>query len=925
MPFSNCWGLKKKQPGVMIRVDVGEFVILVFWVLGILLTLVLGMRNDEALKQQGTVARSGRAHEFLSSSFRAFSSYMKIVSAGASTVARSAASVASSLVDKDDEANGFQVNWAGFDKLEWDDNVIRQVLLLGFRSGFQVWDVEEANNVQDLVSRYDGSVSYMQVLPRPIPSMRSGDKFAESRPLLVLSAYGSIAAAFNIQDRLASSGNAAIPKGQELVDGNFMPIFVRFYSLKSQTYVHELKFRSVVYSVRCSPLVVAISLATQIHCINATTLEKEHIILTNPVVSGFPGSGGGIGYGPLAVGPRWLAYSGSPIVVSNTGRVIPQHLKPSASFSHSSSNGSLVAHYAKESSKQLAAGIVTLGDKGIKKLSRYYSELLPESNNSLQSGALGLKGIGTLNGHAADADSVGMVIVKDIVSKVVITQFKAHKSPISALCFDPSGTILVTASVQGHSINVFKIMPSSSSNSSVSSTAASYSHLYRLQRGFTNAVIQDISFSYDSNWIMISSSRGTSHLFAINPAGGQVNFPSADISSITRNGGPVVPVRQTVRRVDSGLHMPSKQNQCATGSPLTLSAVTRIHHGSNGWRGTVSSAAAAATGRMGFVSGAIASAFHECKGNAVHVDNGSSSEVRYHILVFSPSGSMIQYALRVGLDSTIVLPRSSTALEFIPELDARLVVEAIQKWNISQKQNRRAQDNSIDIYGDNGGFECNKNYCEKMNGKPVLLEASGNVLKAKTCREEQYHLYISEAELQMHAARTPLWTKSEIYFQVMARDGVKVDEIDNPGELEIERIPTRIIEARSKDLVPVFDYLQSSKISQPRYLNSNSDQLLLHQKSGQFENGRQLWRSDASPHDSVVGNGPEVTGRHGYKMATETKGIVNEYECPRSQTQLSNVNNCTESISMESQPKSVNNHHKSGIRVENHFEDLGDE
>ena len=67
------------------------------------------MGNDRAVKQQGTVPRSGRAHEFISSSFRAFSSYMKIVSAGASTVARSAASVASSLVDKDDEANGFQV------------------------------------------------------------------------------------------------------------------------------------------------------------------------------------------------------------------------------------------------------------------------------------------------------------------------------------------------------------------------------------------------------------------------------------------------------------------------------------------------------------------------------------------------------------------------------------------------------------------------------------------------------------------------------------------------------------------------------------------------------------------------------------------------------------------------------------------------
>lgn len=79
------------------------------------------------------------------------------------------------------------------------------------------------------------------------------------------------------------------------------------------------------------------------------------------------------------------------------------------------------------------------------------------------------------------------VIVKDIVSKNVIVQFWAHKSPISALCFDPSGTILVTASIQGHNINVFKIMPASGTLSA-SVVGRSYVHLYRLQRGFTNAV-----------------------------------------------------------------------------------------------------------------------------------------------------------------------------------------------------------------------------------------------------------------------------------------------------------------------------------------------------------------------------------------------------------------------------------------------------
>lgn len=74
------------------------------------------------------------------------------------------------------------------------------------------------------------------------------------------------------------------------------------------------------------------------------------------------------------------------------------------------------------------------------------------------------------------------VIVRDIVGKSVVAQFRAHKSPISALCFDPSGMLLVTASIQGHNINVFKIMPGSSE------VGKAYVHLYQLQRGLTNAV-----------------------------------------------------------------------------------------------------------------------------------------------------------------------------------------------------------------------------------------------------------------------------------------------------------------------------------------------------------------------------------------------------------------------------------------------------
>lgn len=83
------------------------------------------------------------------------------------------------------------------------------------------------------------------------------------------------------------------------------------------------------------------------------------------------------------------------------------------------------------------------------------------------------------------------VVVKDFVSRAVVSQFRAHTSPISALCFDPSGTLLVTASIHGNNINIFRIMPSSSRNGSFTQPydwGSSYVHLYKLHRGMTSAV-----------------------------------------------------------------------------------------------------------------------------------------------------------------------------------------------------------------------------------------------------------------------------------------------------------------------------------------------------------------------------------------------------------------------------------------------------
>ena len=126
----------------------------------------------------------------------------------------------------------------------------------------------------------------------------------------------------------------------------------------------------------------------QIHCFDAATLELDYTLLTSPIVSPISG------YGPLGLGPRWIAYSGSPVPVPNTGRVSPQLLGLSPIVPPPGSNGSVVAYYAKESSKQLAAGIVTLGDVGYKKLSRYYSDMIPNGNGNIKQGNAGFKANG---------------------------------------------------------------------------------------------------------------------------------------------------------------------------------------------------------------------------------------------------------------------------------------------------------------------------------------------------------------------------------------------------------------------------------------------------------------------------------------------------------------------------------------------------
>lgn len=855
------------------------------------------MKND-AQKLQGVVPKNSKGNGLFS-----LRTYLRIVSSGASTVAstvRSAgASVASSIAERYEETIRDQVHWAGFDKVECIGGVLRQVLLLAYHHGFQVWDVEEADDVRQLASRHDGPVSFLQIQKKPILSKKLEDKFADFRPLLVvagdISFFGGGNNVFGVN---SSSGNG----NTDLSNDNQLPTVVRFYSIRSHDYVHVLKFRAAVYSVRCSPRVVAISQLSQIHCFNSATLEKEYNILTYPVASGYFGSGA-IGYGPLAVGPRWLAYSGAPVTVPNTNRVRPEHLAPAGL--PLSPNVSLVAHIAKESSKQLAAGIVTLGDMGYRKLTKYYSELLPDTNVLIKSGNSSFKSNGAVNGHIPDLENTGMVLVRDIISKTIIVQFRAHKSPISALCFDPSGTLLVTASIHGHNINVFHIIPSSFSSSSLFTGTGSSVHLYRLQRGITNAVIQDISFSDDSQWIMISSSRGTSHLFAISPSEVRANI---QLQNITSDGSHIHCSQSLVAHKLKDLN--------SFSGPITLSVVSRIKNGNNGWKGAVSGAAAAATGKVNPISGAIASTFHNCKASIAYLD-ANSLQTKYYLLLFSPSGCIIQYVLRQssGEDSSIDL----SGLNAIPhglslESDSRFVVEPLQKWDICHKRNRRDRDDNMDVYGEHGNAE-NAKLFQKITKKVNSVyptDCPGAMVKPSS--EENNHLYISEIELQMHSVQVPLWTKPGISFQVVIDDTMKmVEDGSISGEIEIDKILCRTVEVRSEDLKPVLDYVYKSNFKQLRRgdLDTSRNISMVKSKSGSSEFGMLSRQSSTNPIDPMPDcpASSELSNSTNDNYFAESGGdsFVNTpfNERPLINHQLLHANS-REELQMESQVKFVN-------------------
>ncbi|KAL0418784.1 UNVERIFIED_CONTAM: Autophagy-related protein 18g [Sesamum radiatum] len=743
----------------------------------------------------------GRNSKLLPNSLRIISSCIKTVSTSASTVVRSAgASVASSISSIGDEGKE-QVLWAGFDKLETSPTAFRRVLLLGYLKGFQVFDVEDAFGFSELVSRRNGPVTFLQMLPAA-SNCDGAEKDKSSHNILVV-VGGKEDAKIHI---LQTTGQVPIRHASaESSSGSSFdqPTAVRFYSMKSNDYVKVMDFRSPVLMVRCSPRVVAIGLEEQVYCFDTLTLEQKFTVLTYPVpLAGKQGAVGvNSGYGPLAVGPRWLAYPPNRPFLLSTGRVSPKNLAISVSPSTSSGNGSPMARYAVESSKQLASSILTLGDMGYKKLSKYYPELLPDDPGS--------PGFKTGKLAEFEPENAGLVCVKDVVSSEVISQFRAHTSAIAALCFDPSGTLLVTASVHGNNINIFRIMPSRTcSGAGCSDWSTSYVYLYKIYRGITPAVIQDICFSHDSRWIAVVSSKGTCHIFVLSPFGGDDAFQ--DLQTCER-GTSLFLASAPPWWSSSSFTIHERTSSPPPPPPCTLSIVSRIKYSDSGLVGSMSNVAASMAGKIWVPSGAIAAIFHNS--NCTNSPNVNMRAVPLEsILVYAPSGFVVQHEIHSSVLPELSENRTDSWL--VPQVSSqneelRVKVKPTKWWDASRRSENLEREESI------SGTSCDRRKNPEIDGaSKMVFQDNVSTMDKKLIGSnslkspERSDWYLSNAEVQTNSYRLPLWQMSMVHFHAMEHP---IAECYSDGEFEVEIVCSHEVEIRNKDLLPIFDHYSRAR------------------------------------------------------------------------------------------------------------------
>ncbi|KAK9833606.1 hypothetical protein WJX74_000354 [Apatococcus lobatus] len=431
----------------------------------------------------------------------------------------------------------------------------RLALLVGYQTGFQLWDVQDGSKMEELVSRRDGPVRALELVPPPKHPYSKEDVLCGQGPLLAVvpvndSAYHSTSDLPAASETEQFSSHAASQRSScddgtgclrepATEDATAEPPTmhrasgrVHLYSLRNQAYVYSLKFNSRVLGLRCSTRLLVVALDAQLHAFDATSLSHVFSAVTYPAPcthqlyqSETCAQGTAVA---LALGSRWLAFASNQVVESAAGQAVGQAVDGRGQgrvpgSSDPMGTGEVMSHLVQQYASQGGKQLKVIGKAGWGYLQSQWQARAgaagsqsPTSSSSTPQLTPRSSAAGGPTSESAEADVAGTVMIRDVVARTIVAHFRAHESPLLMLEFDPSGTLLVTTSIRGHNINIWQVQPPTGSQGSQGNqpgTPGRAVHLYRLKRGLTDASIRSLAFSGDGEWLCASSSRGTSHLY----------------------------------------------------------------------------------------------------------------------------------------------------------------------------------------------------------------------------------------------------------------------------------------------------------------------------------------------------------------------------------------------------------------------------
>ena len=416
------------------------------------------------------------------------------------------------------------------------------LLLLGYETGLQVWDLSDPKVMVEVLSlRGRPIMLHAAVLP---PRSSRDDRFATVRPVLAYCEAES-------------------------------PTAVKFMQLETSDDVGDpLQHADPVVGLHCTQQYFVVATETKISIYNSGTLEKLHELsdCCQRTVRG-------VAVNPVALGSRWLAYVSSSRLPYSEASVFGSLGAVGAA------GRSGLAEQAVRLVQEGGDSVITLAAQGVNLLNQNLNgpsqPMTPSPAEQQQqkkkdapdalepSGIVKVVDLQPLT-ELLDSGAAAAAVATN-PPLPLIAHFQAHDLafPLMLVAFSQDGSLLATADAAGQHVYVFLLnsapsspeaaslaktslqhqhichtlpshargpaAPAASTSSATAGAAASTENLmgdapalsprliYKLQRGFKRGWIREISFSQDSRWIMFTSERGTVHVFPINPRGGAVN------------------------------------------------------------------------------------------------------------------------------------------------------------------------------------------------------------------------------------------------------------------------------------------------------------------------------------------------------------------------------------------------------------------